>query len=57
MEASILGCDKEITSYHQARSSNNSDDDRIGQMLLCYREGMEYSMLETLRARGFGMEK
>lgn len=57
MAEKLLDYDREIIEYHKTRSTNPSDEDWIGQMLEYYREGMNYTMLESLRARGYGMKK
>lgn len=57
MAEDLLAYDRRIVEYHQNRSSNPSDEDWIGQMLEYYREGMNYTMLDALRARGYEMKK
>lgn len=53
MAQRLLDYDATIVRYHQNRSSNPSNEDWIGEMLGYYREGMHYTMLESLRKRGY----
>lgn len=57
MADKLLDYDRTIIDYHRQRSTNASDDDWIGEMLGYYREGMNYTMLSALRARGYSVEK
>lgn len=57
MEAKLLEYDKIIRAYHQSRSSNQSDEDWIGQMLAYYQEAMQTDFLEFLKHQGYGMAK
>lgn len=57
MADKLLDYDRQIVEYHRNRSTNASDEDWIGKILSYYREGMDYTMLEALRQRGYGMKK
>ncbi len=57
MAAKLMDYDRTIVEYHRNRSSNPSDSDWIGEMLGYYKEGMNYTMLDNLRRRGYAMEK
>ncbi|MDE7427547.1 MAG: nitroreductase family protein [Muribaculaceae bacterium] len=53
MAERLLDYDARIVEYHQHRSTNASDADWVSEMLGYYREGMNYTMLESLRSRGY----
>ena len=53
----LLEYDKEIIKYHETRSTNNSSEDWIGQMLVYYREGLGYDMRAALKERGYALKK
>lgn len=53
----LLAYDREFTDYHRNRSSNPTDTDWIGEICGYYREGLNYSMLSALRARGYAVDK
>ncbi len=57
MADKLLDYDRTIIEYHKNRSSNASDSDWIGEMLGYYKEGMNYTMLDALRRRGYALEK
>ncbi|MBD5343140.1 MAG: NADPH-dependent oxidoreductase [Bacteroides sp.] len=57
MAEKLLSYDREFTEYHANRSGNTSDEDWIGEILGYYREAMGYSMLDSLKERGYGMKK
>ena len=57
MAAKLLDYDRTIVEYHKNRSSNASESDWIGEMLGYYAEGMNYTMLDALRRRGYSLEK
>ena len=57
MAEKLLDYDRTIVEYHKSRSSNSSDRDWIGEMLGYYTEGMNYTMLDALRRRGYALEK
>lgn len=57
MPKKLLEYDSEIIKYHETRSSNNSSEDWIGQILSYYSEGMGYDMLAALNERGYPLKK
>lgn len=56
MSEKLLAYDAAFTEYHRTRSSNQSDEDWVSEILGYYKEGMKYNMLSALRQRGYGME-
>ena len=52
----MLGYDREFTAYHHNRSSNPSDKGWIEEILGYYREGLNYTMREALRERGYDFD-
>ena len=57
MAEKLLEYDNVIREYHKARSSNQSDEDWIGQMLGYYQEAMQTQFLAFLRNQGYGLLK
>lgn len=57
MAEKLLDYDRTIEEYHRNRASNPSDSDWVGEMLGYYKEGMNYTMLDNLRRRGYAMKK
>lgn len=57
MADKLLDYDRTIVEYHKKRSTNASENDWIGEMLGYYREGLNYTMLDALRRRGYSLEK
>lgn len=57
LEQPLLDYDRLILDYHRSRGDNAKEEDWIGKMLEYYAEGMNYSMLASLKARGYALEK
>ena len=57
MAEKLLDYDRIIKEYHKSRSSNQSDEDWISQMLGYYKEAMETEFLAFLRGQGYGLVK
>lgn len=53
MAEKLLAYDKTIAAYHKSRSSNQSDEDWISQMLAYYDEAMKTEFLTFLKNRGY----
>ncbi len=57
MADKLLEYDRAFTDYHRNRSSNPSDEDWVGEILGYYREGMNYTMRDALKAQGYAQER
>lgn len=57
MDVKLLAYDHEFTEYHRNRASNPSDEGWIEEILGYYREGMNYTMRESLKAQGYAQER
>ena len=57
MAEKLLAYDNVIRAYHKSRSSNQSDEDWIGQMLTYYQEAMKTNFLHFLKGQGYGLTK
>lgn len=57
MAEKLLSYDKEITKYHESRSSNQSKADWIGQMLSYYSAAMNTQMMTFLKTQGYTFNK
>ena len=57
MAKKLLAYDETIKAYHKSRTSNQSDEDWIGQMLAYYQEAMKTNFLHFLQGQGYGLKK
>lgn len=57
MAGKLLEYDEIIKAYHKSRSSNQSDEDWIRQMLTYYQEAMQTDFLAFLKSQGYGLIK
>lgn len=57
MAGKLMEYDRTVAHYNATRSGSTSDNDWASHILSYYKEGMNYNMLQALRARGYGMER
>ena len=57
MAEKLLEYDTVVREYHKSRSSNQSDEDWISQMLAYYQEAMKTNFLHFLKGQGYGVTK
>lgn len=53
----LLAYDTEVTAYNATRSGTRTDNDWVTHILGYYREALNYTMLASLRRRGFNPAK